>query len=137
VGKPFQLPGSLESFRVHLVGIKGTGMSALAEIFSARGARVTGSDTPEKFYTDAVLQRLSIPFREGFGAENLPADAQLVVHSAAYLKEENPELIAAGQRGIPAITYPQALGLLSGMSDSSGISGCTANQRPPPCAEQS
>ena len=108
---------------MHLVGIKGTGMAALAEILAARGARVTGSDTPETFYTDAVLRRLGIPFREGFAEANLPADAQLVVHSAAYRKDENPELAAAARRGIPTVLYPEALGLLSGTCDASGVSG--------------
>jgi UDP-N-acetylmuramate--alanine ligase len=106
-----------------MVGIKGTGMSALAEIFTSRGARVTGSDTAEKFYTDAVLRRLGIPFSEGFREENLPPDTQLVVHSAAYTAPDNPELAAAANRGVPAIIYPQALGLLSRAADASGISG--------------
>lgn len=118
-----RLPRSLAGFRTHLVGIKGTGMAALAEIFSSRGARVTGSDTTETFYTDAVLRRLSIPFTEGFDARNLPKDVQLVVHSAAYRREDNPELAAAAGRHVPIASYPQALGLLSEASDSSGISG--------------
>jgi UDP-N-acetylmuramate--alanine ligase len=117
------LPDSLAGFRVHLVGIKGTGMAALAEILSARGARVTGSDTPETFYTDEVLHRLGIPFSEGFAEKNLPPDSQLVVHSAAYRAEENPELAAAARRGIPSVLYPEALGLLSARSDASGVSG--------------
>ena len=121
--EPFHLPESLQGYRVHLVGIKGTGMAALAEILSGRGARITGSDTSEKFYTDAVLQRLSIPYREGFAEENLPPDVQLVVHSAAYRKDDNPELLAAAGRGITALIYPEALGALSVRSDSSGISG--------------
>src|SRR5271157_1339321 len=98
-------------------------MAALAEVLSARGARITGSDTSETFYTDAVLKRLSISYEEGFSAENLPRDVQLVVHSAAYKKEDNPELRAAADRGLPALIYPQALGALSAASDSSGISG--------------
>lgn len=117
------LPASLTGFRVHLVGIKGTGMSALAEVLSSRGALVTGSDTAEIFYTDAVLRKLSIPFTEGFGAANLPEDAQLVIHSAAYSREENPELAAAASRDIPILSYPEALGALSFGADSSGISG--------------
>ena len=56
--EPFHFPESLQGYRVHLVGIKGTGMAALAEILSTRGARITGTDTKEKFYTDAVLQRI-------------------------------------------------------------------------------
>ncbi|MGA2973986.1 MAG: UDP-N-acetylmuramate--L-alanine ligase [Spirochaetia bacterium] len=121
--EPLRFPRSLAGFRVHLVGIKGTGMAALAEVLLARGARLTGSDTAEKFYTDAVLQRLSIGYREGFDAENLPPDTQLVIHSAAYRKEENPELLAAAQQGIATAIYPEALGMLSATSDSSGISG--------------
>jgi UDP-N-acetylmuramate--alanine ligase len=120
---PFHLPESLHGYHVHLVGIKGTGMAALAEILQSRGAVITGSDTGEKFYTDAVLRRLSIPFAEGFAAENLSGDVQLVVHSAAYRKEDNPELRRAVERGIPALIYPEALGALSAQSDSSGISG--------------
>jgi UDP-N-acetylmuramate--alanine ligase len=123
VTEPFHLPESLQGYRVHLVGIKGTGMAALAEILSSRGAQITGSDTNEKFYTDAVLQRLSIPFHEGFAEENLPRDSQLVVHSAAYKKDENPELRAALEKGIPTLIYPEALGALSALADSSGISG--------------
>lgn len=117
------LPHSLAGFRVHLVGIKGTGMAALAEILCARGARVTGSDTAETFYTDALLRKLSIPFTEGFSAGNLAPDTQLVIHSAAYRPGENPELSAASECGIPVIEYPQALGHLSRLSDSSGVSG--------------
>jgi len=123
VTEPFHLPESLQGYRVHLVGIKGTGMAALAEVLSSRGARITGSDTSEKFYTDAVLQRLSIPYHEGFDIGNLPTDTQLVVHSAAYRKEENPELRAAAERGIPTLIYPEALGALSALADASGISG--------------
>ena len=43
--------------RIFLVGIKGTGMSALAELLADSGADVTGSDTSEKFYTDEILDR--------------------------------------------------------------------------------
>ncbi len=106
-----------------MVGVKGTGMEALAEVLWARGARVTGSDTTETFYTDAVLRRLSIPFTEGFDAANLPSDTQLLIHSAAYRREDNPELALGASRGIPMMAYPQALGQLSQMSDSSGVSG--------------
>ncbi len=123
MSEPFHFPESLRGYRVHLVGIKGTGMAALAEILSTRGARITGSDTAEKFYTDAVLHRLSIPYIEGFAENNLPPDVQLVIHSAAYRKDENPELIAAARRGIRDLIYPEALGALSGQSDSSGVSG--------------
>jgi UDP-N-acetylmuramate--alanine ligase len=123
ISEAFVLPRSLVGFPVYLVGIKGTGMAALAEVLASRGARVSGSDTQETFYTDAVLRRLGIPFREGFSAENLPPDAALVVHSAAYKKDDNPELAAAAARGVPTVIYPQALGMLSSTADASGVSG--------------
>jgi UDP-N-acetylmuramate--alanine ligase len=116
-------PESLAGFPVHLVGIKGTGMTALAEVLTARGARVTGSDTRETFYTDRILSSLGIPFKEGFSPSNVPPDALLIVHSAAYGREENPELAAAVNRGLPVVTYPEFLGLLSRRSDASGVSG--------------
>ncbi len=123
MAEQLRLPKSLAGFKAYLVGIKGTGMAALAEILTTRGARVSGSDTGETFYTDAVLKRLGIPFTEGFDARNLPNDVQLVIHSAAYRRDENPELVAAAARSLPIVTYPEALGLLSQASDSSGISG--------------
>ncbi|MBQ7746734.1 MAG: UDP-N-acetylmuramate--L-alanine ligase, partial [Spirochaetia bacterium] len=49
-----------------LVGIKGTGLSAFAELLLHSGAVVSGSDTPEKFYTDQVLASLGIPYVEHF-----------------------------------------------------------------------
>jgi UDP-N-acetylmuramate--alanine ligase len=119
----FKLPSSIAGLRVHLVGIKGTGMTALAEVLSSRGARVTGSDTAETFYTDAILDRLGILYAERFDAANLPAGASLVVHSAAYRADENPELLAAAAAGIPVVTYPAALGILSSACDASGVSG--------------
>jgi UDP-N-acetylmuramate--alanine ligase len=116
-------PASLKGYRVHLVGIKGTGMAALAEILHHRGALLSGSDGPERFYTDALLQRLGIPYRERFAAENIEPGIRLVIHSAAYNPAENVELKAAAERGIPLLSYPQALGELSAGADSSGVAG--------------
>ena len=98
-------------------------MAALAEILLDRGAELSGSDSPETFYTDRILQRLGIAYAEAFDATNVGSDIQLVIHSAAYDPSSNPELLAAAQRGIPVVSYPEALGLLSESYDSSGISG--------------
>ena len=98
-------------------------MTALAEILQARGLRVTGSDTEERFYTDAILRKLGIPYFEGFAAEHVDPEGDCVVYSVAYDPEAHPELRAARAAGLPMITYPQALGLLSRQSDFSGICG--------------
>ncbi|HUX20517.1 MAG TPA: UDP-N-acetylmuramate--L-alanine ligase [Spirochaetia bacterium] len=106
-----------------MTGIKGTGMAALAELLHKRGAIVRGSDIAEKFYTDKILDRLGIPYREDFDAANIEPGIQLVIHSAAYDPAKNPELLRAKELGIPVLVYPEALGLLSRLSDSTGIAG--------------
>jgi UDP-N-acetylmuramate--alanine ligase len=118
-----ELPESLQGVPIYLVGIKGQGMTALAEILSARGASVSGSDTHERFYTDAILKRLGIPYYESFSADHISSDFFCVIHSVAYDPNSNPELKAAETMGLPVSTYPEALGMLSRNGDFSGISG--------------
>jgi UDP-N-acetylmuramate--alanine ligase len=118
-----RLPERLEGLYIHLVGAKGTGMTALAEILSARGGRLSGSDVADIFYTDSILQSLGVSMRVGFAASHIPHNAQLIIHSAAYGRDSNPELIEAARRGLPVMNYPEALGALSSRSDSSGIAG--------------
>jgi UDP-N-acetylmuramate--alanine ligase len=117
------LPDRLEGLQIHLIGAKGTGMSALAEILAARGARLSGSDVAEIFYTDAILEAIGVAMSIGFDASHIPHDAQLVIHSPAYVRETNPELLEAAKRRLPLMNYPEALGALSRRSDSSGIAG--------------
>ena len=109
--------------RLFMVGIKGTGMAALAEILRAQGAEVSGSDTKETFYTDALLRRAGVPFVEGFSADNLPPRADLVIYSAAYDKGTHTELVEAQRRGLPLQTYAEALGAFSRGRPAVAISG--------------
>lgn len=117
------MPDDLRGYRIHLVGIKGTGMAALAEILSARGAELSGSDKPEVFYTDAILERLGIVPFTAFEAKNVADDVSLVIYSSAYRRDVNPELIEASRREIPILLYTEALGELSAKSFSCGIAG--------------
>ena len=117
---PTPWPDSIKELSIHLAGVKGTGMCALAEILTAAGALLSGSDVDEVFYTDAILAELGVPVRP-FAAESL-GDAQLLVRSAAY-GEENPVVEAAMDAGLPIFTYPEALGAISRGFDASGIAG--------------
>ena len=117
------LESTPKGLRVHLVGAKGTGMAALAEILAARGARLSGSDVPDVFYTDAILHAIGVPVYPGFDASRIDDSLDLVVHSAAYRRDQNPELVEALRRGLPVLNYPEALGQISAGADSSGISG--------------
>ena len=93
---------------IHCIGIGGIGLSAIAEILLSRGFKVTGSDMKESDIT-AKLAKNGAGIFIGHREENVE-DADLVVYSAAVGKD-NPELKRAGERGIPAITRAEMLGV--------------------------
>ncbi|MDR2661686.1 MAG: UDP-N-acetylmuramate--L-alanine ligase [Treponema sp.] len=109
--------------KVYFIGIKGTGMCALAELFHDSGLEVSGSDRSEVFYTDGILSDLGIPYYESFDPLQVPRDAALAVHSAAYNAETNPEMAEVLRLGIPLLKYTDALGAYSALFDSTGIAG--------------
>ena len=108
---------------VYFVGIKGTGVCALAELMHNMGIHASGSDTPEVFYTDAILKELNIPFFESFDPAHIRDDFAAVIHSAAYSAGSNAELAEAQRKSIPVLSYPEALGKYSEAFDSCGIAG--------------
>jgi len=100
--------------KAYFIGLKGVGMTALAQVLQSRGMEVLGSDTDEKFFTDEVLEKLGIKVIEGFDEKNIPIDVDLVVVSAAYLGQgvKNSEVEQVKKQGLPLLTYPQILGML-------------------------
>jgi UDP-N-acetylmuramate--alanine ligase len=112
-----------KSAKLYFVGIKGTGMAALAELLHLSGFAISGSDRDEVFYTDAILRELGIPFYESFDSSHVPKDADLLVYSAAYSPETNPELAEGKRLGLTLAAYPEVLGAYSALFDSSGIAG--------------
>jgi len=119
--------GTQELFKpnsyVYFVGIKGTGVCALAELVYNSGVKVSGSDISEKFYTDEILQDLKIPYYEEFDAAHIGKDIDMVIYSAAYGADTNPELKRAQELEIPMVKYTDALGAWSAKFDSTGICG--------------
>jgi len=82
--------------RLHFIAIGGAGMSGLALVAQALGARVSGSDRAESSY----LQRLrdaGLEPRLGHDADGVPEDAEVVVSTA--VPDDNPELLQARARG--------------------------------------
>jgi UDP-N-acetylmuramate--alanine ligase len=116
-------PGVRSNALVYFVGIKGTGVCALVELLHNMGIKTIGSDTPEVFYTDTILNNLGIPFYESFDPAHITDDIDLVIHSAAYGEENNAEIAEARKKSIPVLTYPEALGAYSAAFDSVGITG--------------
>jgi len=60
---------------------------------------------------------------ENFDAKHIPDACDLVIYSAAYSRDANPELKAAAAHNIPIYSYPEVLGALSLHSTSAGIAG--------------
>lgn len=95
--------------KIYMIGVKGVGMTMLAQYFVHKGIAVAGSDTAEKYMTDEVLEREKIKILP-FSEENLPGDYDLVVYSTAYNKENNVEVAKALAGKVRVVTYAQALG---------------------------
>ena len=69
--------------RIYLIGIKGVGMAALAQLLKHAGKTVWGSDTAEPFLTDEVLRREGIECTTGWSAQHLDRPVDLVIRSTA------------------------------------------------------
>ena len=108
--------------RVHFIGIGGSGMYPIVQILRAEGFDVRGSDV---LLGDIVRaeQKSGICVKIGPQcAENL-GDAQLVIYTAALL-DDNPELLAARERGLPCLERSLALGYVSRLYKKSiGVAG--------------
>jgi UDP-N-acetylmuramate--alanine ligase len=95
--------------KAYVIGIKGSGVIAVVEILHSMGIEIAGSDTSEKFFTDAILKRLKIKFREKFDPKNIPEDADLIIYSTAYNENNNIEFSSAKEHNMPMISYPEML----------------------------
>lgn len=99
--------------RAHLVGIGGTGMTALAELLLDWGWQVSGSDLVD----GSAVRRLrgrGATIAVGHDANHVPPDAEVVVHSAA-IDPANAERREAVQRGLRQCRYSQFVaGLMAG-----------------------
>ena len=93
--------------RIHFVGILGEGMAPLAELMHERGYAVSGSDVRAPDEASALLS-LGISIVYDHSTE-LAVGADLLVYTLA-IKDDDPELVAAGERGIPCVSRAELLG---------------------------
>ncbi|KKS91907.1 MAG: UDP-N-acetylmuramate-L-alanine ligase [Parcubacteria group bacterium GW2011_GWC1_43_12] len=118
--------------KIHFIGIGGIGTSALAQYYLAKGFSISGSDAVEN-ETIEYLRKLGAkippgpPLKRGKGegghnAENVPADANLVIYNAA-IGEDNPELKRARELKIETKLYAEALGELTKQMKTIAVSG--------------
>lgn len=105
---------------VHMIGIGGVGMSAIAKVLLARGVAVSGSDSKE-LPSMAALRALGARIAATYDAANLDDPATVVVSSAT--RAGNPELVAARARGIPVLHRAQVLAMLMRSRRGIAVSG--------------
>ena len=97
---------------VHIVGIGGMHMSAIALLLHERGERVQGSDLEASDLT-RNLEAMGVTVFPEHAAENI-GEAQCVVATAA-VGEDNPEVAEARRRGLPVLGRPEVVaGLMEG-----------------------
>ncbi|MCD6520853.1 MAG: UDP-N-acetylmuramate--L-alanine ligase, partial [Anaerolineae bacterium] len=94
---------------IHLIGIGGIGLSAIARVLLARGHMVTGSDLRASPLTEA-LERLGARVFIGHAPGHIRGAEMVVVSSA--VPAENPEVQAACQAGVPVLKRRQFLPML-------------------------
>jgi len=93
------------------MGIAGTGMGAFARLLQQSGYSVQGSDQAVWPPMSDLLQRAGIEWMEGFVAENLDPPPDLVV-VGNVIRRVNEEAAAMRERGLPHLSFPEALGTL-------------------------
>jgi UDP-N-acetylmuramate: L-alanyl-gamma-D-glutamyl-meso-diaminopimelate ligase len=93
---------------IHLMGICGTGMAALAGMLQSSGYTITGSDNHVYPPMSLFLEKLKIKVCEGYSGDNLdPAPDMVIVGNV--ITRKNPEAIALGEKKISYLSFPQAL----------------------------
>ncbi|MDW7771828.1 MAG: UDP-N-acetylmuramate:L-alanyl-gamma-D-glutamyl-meso-diaminopimelate ligase [Desulfobulbaceae bacterium] len=101
-----KVPGNVS--HVHILGICGTGMAALAGMLKEKNIAVTGSDENVYPPMSDFLDSAGIPVLRGYSSENLSCNPDLVV-VGNVIRASNPEVAAVARLGIPYVSMPQAL----------------------------
>jgi len=94
---------------IHLIGICGTGMAAMAAMLQQQGFMVTGSDQNVYPPMSDFLAGLGIEVMAGYTAAHLKARPDLVI-VGNVVRITNPEAVELARLGLPYLSMPQALG---------------------------
>lgn len=104
----------------HFVGIKGSGMSALALILHGEGFKVQGSDIGKYFFTQQELENQEITMLE-FDADNIQAGQTIIAGNA--FGDDHPELVRARELDLPISRYHDFIGALISQYTSIAVTG--------------
>ena len=92
----------------YLVGIKGVAMTSIAQMLLDLGKKVSGSDVPESFVTQKILDSNQISIDTNFETP-MPKSVDCVIYTAAHEGADNPQVLAATQAAIPTLSQAEAL----------------------------
>src|SRR5689334_7009215 len=103
-------PGAVR--RIHLVGVAGTGMGSFGGMLKAAGYEVTGSDENVYPPMSEMLKAWDIPVLTPYAPANLDAARPDLVVVGNVIRRVNVEAAAMRERGLPHMSFPQALAQL-------------------------
>ncbi|MGH9164740.1 MAG: UDP-N-acetylmuramate--L-alanine ligase [Acidimicrobiales bacterium] len=106
--------------RIHVVGVGGAGMSAIATVLAGMGHQVSGSDLKATPNLDR-LRAVGVQVTVGHRSQNL-GGAEAVTFSTA-VPASNPELVAAGERGVPALRRAEMLAAIAATRRTVAVAG--------------
>lgn len=115
------IPGGLQRMtKYHFTGIKGSGMSPLAQILHDEGHEVQGSDIEKYFFTEKPLHERNINVLL-FDEENISEGMTIIAGNA--FPDTHPELVKAKELGLEVIRYHKFLGEYMNQFTSIAVTG--------------
>lgn len=105
----------------HFIGIKGSGMSALALMLHQMGHQVQGSDVDQYYFTQRELEQAGVKILP-FSKDNLNKDMVLIAGNA-FRQDNNEEIAYALEQEIPFMRYHEFLGQFMRQYTSFGVAG--------------
>ena len=106
--------------RVHLLGVGGAGMSAIAVVLHGLGCQVSGSDSVDTPVLDR-LREIGVDVSVGHDASQI-SGADIVARSTA-IGDDNPEVVAARGAGIPVYRRAEVLTAITGLRSTVAVAG--------------
>ncbi|HEX4838305.1 MAG TPA: Mur ligase domain-containing protein, partial [Solirubrobacteraceae bacterium] len=112
-----------EGRRLHFVGVGGSGMSGYARAAHALGATVSGSDRARSSYLERLREEDVLDARIGHDAGNVPEGDDVEVVYSSAVPAENPERVAARERGLPERPRAELLAELTALRRTIAVAG--------------
>jgi UDP-N-acetylmuramate--alanine ligase len=109
--------------RLHFIGVGGAGISAYARAAHALGASVSGSDRADSVFAAALAADGVLEAAIGHRAENVPAGEGVEVVCSTAIPADNPERVAALERGLLVLTRAQLLAQLTALRRTIAVAG--------------